>query len=75
MTIYAGSHNVKNHENTRLMVRSTQYHIYDHYDYDFGYNIAILKLSKPLAFNQYISGIPLNLNPGNLLGKYKSMKS
>lgn len=74
MNVYAGVHNSTEIENTRVFMRSSDYHIYEDYDYEFDHNIAILKLSEPMPFNQYISAIALNLNPGHLHGKYTNFK-
>lgn len=67
--MYAGAHNILTHESTQVIIRATDYRICNDYDWDYGHNVAILKLPTPITFNQFISAIPINLNPGRLLGK------
>lgn len=69
VTVYAGAHDVTTHESTQVRVVASDYHICDKFDWDYGYNVAIVKLKEPLQFNDYISPIQINMNPGNLLGK------
>lgn len=67
--VYAGAHNIKTRESTQVRLNASRYHIYEHYDWDYGYNVAILKLSEPIEFNDYIAPIELNLSIEDLLGK------
>lgn len=62
-------HDITTQEETQVLVRGTDYYICEDYDWDYGYNVAIIKLSQPLEQNQYISPIPLNLNHGLLNGR------
>lgn len=69
VTIYAGAHDITAEESTQLVVRGTDYRVPEEFDWNFAYNLAIIKLDEPLVFNEYIAPIEMNLNPDHLRGK------
>lgn len=66
--VSAGVHDITKSEPFKVLVKAYNIRIHDNFDYDYGNNVAIIKLPVHITFNNYISSIPLNLK-ANLRGK------
>lgn len=69
MRIGAGVHNIHEYEENSVEVRSTDFTVHERYDYDYGSNIAIIRLKEPLEFNNYVSSIEMNFVQSSFHGK------
>lgn len=75
MEVLAGAHDITIKESSQVRLNASSFHIHEDYDWSYENNLVIIKLWEPLEFNEFISPIEINWNPGELLGNYYSIIS